>query len=69
MTPYVGQLLCITRDMKRNLSDIEAYVSEMDRRNMDDIDNEELGDNSCVKKENIRVAAIDNFQGEVSNKS
>ena len=55
--------------MKRNLSDIEAYVSEMDRRNMDDIDNEELGDNSCVKKENIRVAAIDNFQGEVSNKS
>lgn len=63
----MGQLLSITHDMKRELTDIEAYVSEMDRRNMDDIDDEGLTaavTDSC--KKNVRVAAIDNFQGEVS---
>lgn len=65
ITPYVGQLLKIVRTMKEKIAETTAYVSDLDRRDLEDDDAQELGDgDQNTDNENVRCASIDNFQGE-----
>ena len=70
LTPYVGQLLLITRLMKQNLSDVMAYVSDSDLREIDVLgveDSNVVNDLGANASKAVRCSSIDNFQGEEAN--
>lgn len=72
LTPYVGQILSIVREMKSRLSEVSAYVSDLDQEELlkDDGDDELEGIGRQEEKtggKNVRCASIDNFQGEESD--
>lgn len=67
LTPYVGQILVILREL-RKLGNVSAYISELDRMDLleeeDGIDEDEMSGHG---EKSIRCASIDNFQGEESD--
>lgn len=68
LTPYLGQLVKISKLMTKMLKDISAYVDEKDRNEIADIDPKmnDLGreKNPAVS---LRCSSVDNFQGEESD--
>eukprot|EP00804_Cyclotella_cryptica_P021863 CCRYP_000836-RA/>CCRYP_000836-RA protein AED:0.40 eAED:0.12 QI:0/0/0/0.5/1/1/6/0/1669 len=68
LTPYVGQILRVLCEL-RKLGDVHAYISELDRMDLLEVDEDvsvhEINDHDDNKS--IRCASIDNFQGEESD--
>ena len=67
LTPYVGQILAIMKEMKRNMSDVNAFVSELDQAELlrDDVDLDEVASQEEKKgNKQIRCSSVDNYQGE-----
>jgi AAA+ superfamily predicted ATPase len=62
LTPYLGQLMKLRTLMSKS-RELNAELSERDADEILDSDNDEENHESRVKR-NIRVATIDNFQGE-----
>jgi AAA+ superfamily predicted ATPase len=62
LTPYLGQLMKI-RTLMRNSRELNAELSERDEDEIMDSDDDSENHQTRVKR-NIRVATIDNFQGE-----
>ncbi|KAL7541149.1 LOW QUALITY PROTEIN: hypothetical protein ACHAXR_010669 [Thalassiosira sp. AJA248-18] len=72
LTPYVGQIMAVVREMKRNLSDVTTYVSDLDQEELlRQEEDAELDDVTPKEKKKgtkfVRCASIDNFQGEESD--
>jgi len=71
LTPYVGQILTISREMKRRMKDVSAYVSDLDQETLlrqEDVNDPDMSTVVQAGDENsIRCASIDNFQGEESD--
>ena len=67
LTPYVGQILEITKEMSRSMGEVNTFVSELDQAELlrDDVDLEHI---DSQEKNNgdrrIRCSSIDNYQGE-----
>jgi hypothetical protein len=66
LTPYVGQLVKIMSTMEKDLENIVGYLSDMDLKEMNEEDIRKIKTlDSCEEKKNsLRCATIDNFQGE-----
>ena len=68
LTPYLGQLFKIIGEVKQNLKDVEAFVSEQD---MDKFEGEEYDnlENQRAKERvgSVRCSSVDNYQGEESD--
>jgi AAA+ superfamily predicted ATPase len=64
LTPYLGQLMKI-RSLMRTSAQLKAELSERDADELDS-DDENDGGSAVMARNNIRVATIDNFQGEES---
>ena len=72
LTPYVGQILKILNVMKSTMSDVNAYISELDReelmRNAEDEEDAFINNTKDYSGRHcVRCASIDNFQGEESD--
>lgn len=76
LTPYVGQILRIVTVMKETMGDLNAYISELDKEELQR--NFEEGEDKTAsaevelinigsKAKSVRCASIDNFQGEESD--
>ena len=75
LTPYVGQILAISREMKKRVKDVSTFVSDLDQEILlrdDEFDANDIPFQSQSPEKNcggstIRCASIDNFQGEESD--
>ena len=74
LTPYVGQILCIMREMKKRLKDVSTYISDLDQEALsrdEDVNSDEIPRSILSQEqkneESLRCASIDNFQGEESD--
>ena len=68
LTPYVGQLVLISRLMRIHLREVTAYVSESDEAEIENafVDTAEspIEGNQVIGRRSVRCSSIDNFQGE-----
>eukprot|EP00980_Cylindrotheca_fusiformis_P004952 scaffold1051_cov119-Cylindrotheca_fusiformis.AAC.27 len=64
LTPYLGQLSTIVRAMKKNLRDVDFYLSERDLENFEGEEFDELAGAAAVNQETVRCSSVDNYQGE-----
>jgi AAA domain len=68
LTPYLGQLMKISRLVSENLKEIGALIDEKDQNDIGDLD-PEMYDLVREKKSvpSLRCSSVDNFQGEESD--
>ncbi len=67
LTPYVGQILAIVKEMRRSMNDVNAFVSELDQAELlrEDADLEDIASQAEKSgKKQIRCSSVDNYQGE-----
>ena len=71
LTPYVGQILAISKEMRKLMKEVNAFISDLDRaellRGDEDVGDIEVGQQSRDRNKSIRCSSIDNFQGEESD--
>eukprot|EP00536_Pseudo-nitzschia_multiseries_P007577 jgi/Psemu1/195979/e_gw1.180.79.1 len=68
LTPYLGQLSKITRAMRKELQNVDAYISEKDLDEFEGDEQDELAGAEKVSKSNtVRCSSVDNYQGEESD--
>lgn len=72
LTPYVGQLMQLLVALRTKLAEVQAYVSEQDLRDLEDVSDDVVNDEgikdsgSSIAK-SVRISTVDNFQGEESD--
>ncbi|KAL7565937.1 hypothetical protein ACA910_008397 [Epithemia clementina (nom. ined.)] len=68
LTPYLGQLFKIIGEMKHQLKDVEAYVSEQDLDKFEGEEYDKLEEERAKQRGgSVRCSSVDNYQGEESD--
>eukprot|EP01031_Cornospumella_fuschlensis_P026999 gene26999-32619_t len=70
LTPYLGQLMLLRKNMKKFPDVFKVEMSDRDEQDVADLDSDEDQDEAQAKQAinapQIRIATIDNYQGEES---